>query len=134
MRLSIQNPSERESTLIGVVILTRVGKSDQLRFSRERHSTPTYPVVQAAIYVPRPNLEIYIKSLAYSGPKIWNTLPESIRNAPNLGLFKHLDLRSVRNQTLYVPRPNLEIYIKSLAYSGPKIWNTLPESIRNAPN
>ena len=46
----------------------------------------------------------------------------------------NLDLRSVRNQTLYVPRPNLELYRKSIAYSGPKIWNTLPESVRNAPN
>ena len=49
--LSIQKPSERESSLIGVVILTWVGKCDQLRFSPEHHSTPTYPVVQAAISV-----------------------------------------------------------------------------------
>ena len=49
--LSIQKPSERESTVIGAVILTCVGKSDQLRFSPERHSTITYPVIQAAIGV-----------------------------------------------------------------------------------
>ena len=46
----------------------------------------------------------------------------------------NLDLRSVTNKNLYVPKPNLEIYRKSLAYSGPKNWNTRPASVRNAPN
>ena len=46
----------------------------------------------------------------------------------------NLDLRSASNQTLYVPKPNLEIYRKSFSYSGPKIWNTLPELVRNAPS
>ena len=45
----------------------------------------------------------------------------------------NLDLRSTRNQTLHVPKPNLEMYRKTLAYSGPKIWNNLPESVRTAP-
>lgn len=46
----------------------------------------------------------------------------------------NLDLRSATNQTLYVPKPTLEIYRRSLTYSGPKLWNTLPESVRNAPS
>ena len=46
----------------------------------------------------------------------------------------NLDLRSVTNQNLYAPKPKLEIYRKSLAYSGPKIWNTLPASVKNAPS
>ena len=47
--LSIQMPSEQESNLIGLVIRTWIGKSDQLRFSHERYST--VPVVQAATSV-----------------------------------------------------------------------------------
>ena len=46
--LSIQRPSERGLSLIEVVIITWVGKSDQLRFSPEYRSTLTYPVIQAA--------------------------------------------------------------------------------------
>ena len=42
-----------------------------------------------------------------------------------------VSLRSLTDSTLYVPKPNLEIYRKTLAYSGPKIWNTLPESVRS---
>ena len=45
----------------------------------------------------------------------------------------NLDLRSATNQWLYMPKPKLEIYRKSLSYSGPKLWNSLPESVRNAP-
>ena len=45
----------------------------------------------------------------------------------------NLDLRSTTNQTLHIPKPKLEIYRKSLSYSGPKLWNALPESVRNAP-
>ena len=44
----------------------------------------------------------------------------------------NLALRSTTNQTLHIPKPRLEIYRKSLSYFGPKIWNTLPESGRNA--
>ena len=45
-----------------------------------------------------------------------------------------VNLRSLTDSTLYVPKPNLEIYRKTLAYSGPKIWNTLPESVRSSPS
>ena len=42
----------------------------------------------------------------------------------------NLDLRSTTNQTLHIPKPKLEIYRKLLSYSGPKLWNALPESVR----
>ena len=45
-----------------------------------------------------------------------------------------VNLRSISDSTLYAPKPNLEIYRKTFAYSGSKIWNALPESIRSAPS
>ena len=45
-----------------------------------------------------------------------------------------VNLRSLTDSTLYVQKPNLEIYRKTFAYSGSKIWNTLPESVRSAPS
>ena len=45
-----------------------------------------------------------------------------------------INLRSLTDTTLYIPQPKLEIFRKSLAYSGPKIWNTLPEFVRDAPS
>ena len=46
------------------------------------------PCPRSQTDVPKPNLEIYRKTFAYSGSKIWNTPPESIRSAPSLGAFK----------------------------------------------
>ena len=40
-------------------------------------------------------------------------------------------LRSATENLLYVPKPNIELYRDSLAYSGSKIWNSIPEHIRN---
>jgi exonuclease III len=36
------------------------------------------------------------------------------------------NLRSFDNMTLYKPKPNCEKFKKSLMYSGPEVWNTLP--------
>jgi len=41
-------------------------------------------------------------------------------------------LRSSNNNELHIPKPRLEFYRKSLSYSGPKIWNSIPLNIREA--
>ena len=47
-------------------------------------------------------------------------------------LYQNRQLRSSTNNLLYVPKPNLEIFRKSISYAGPKLWNSLPLEIRNA--
>ena len=42
-----------------------------------------------------------------------------------------ISLRSTTENLLYVPQLNIEPYRNSLAYSGSKIWNSIPEHIRN---
>jgi hypothetical protein len=42
------------------------------------------------------------------------------------------NLRSSNNLDLHVPKPLSEKFRKSLLYSGPKLWNTLPETIKHA--
>ena len=42
------------------------------------------------LIVPRPHTEIFKRSLAYAGPKIWNSLPIAIREVPNINIFKCL--------------------------------------------
>jgi hypothetical protein len=41
-------------------------------------------------------------------------------------------LRSCNNSELYIPKPENDKFKKSLLYSGPKLWNTLPLNIRKA--
>jgi exonuclease III len=40
------------------------------------------------------------------------------------------NLRSFDNMTLYKPKPNCEKFKKSLMYSGPEVWNTLPLTLK----
>ena len=40
--------------------------------------------------VPFPRKDIYKKSIAYSGVKVWNSLPDNVRNVEHLFLFKYL--------------------------------------------
>jgi len=47
-------------------------------------------------------------------------------------VIENRQLRSSTNNLLYVPKPNLEIFRKSISYAGPKLWNCLPLEIRNA--
>ena len=49
-------------------------------------------------------------------------------------VIQQFNLRSLTDSTLCVPKPNLEIYRKTFAYSGSKILNTLPESVRGVPS
>ena len=40
-------------------------------------------------------------------------------------------LRSVNTSSFQIPRPQKEIFKQSLIYSGPIIWNNLPDSLKN---
>lgn len=41
-----------------------------------------------------------------------------------------MPLRSTRANLLYVPKPNIELFRNSMAYSGSRIWNDLPEDAK----
>ena len=55
-------------------------KSDTLRSKRTQH--------QNNLVVPRPDFNT--KSLAFLGPKIWNSLPVNIKSAETFEVFKKL--------------------------------------------
>ena len=40
-------------------------------------------------------------------------------------------LRSVNTSSFHIPRPQKEIFKQSLIYSGPIIWNNLPDWLKN---
>jgi hypothetical protein len=42
------------------------------------------------------------------------------------------NLRSSDNLELYIPKPNKHLFKKSLSYSGPQVWNTLPLNVRQS--
>ena len=46
-------------------------------------------------------------------------------------VYDHL-LTSPHNNLLYVPKPNIEVFRNSFSYSGSKIWNAIPETIKHS--
>ena len=38
---------------------------------------------------PKPNLDIFKRSFMYSSTKLWNNIPQSLRESPSLNTFKH---------------------------------------------
>ena len=47
-----------------------------------------YGTLRNDIVVPKPRIDIFKTSLAYSGAHLWNSLPKAIRQAPSLTCFK----------------------------------------------
>ena len=51
------------------------------------------------LYVPKPNIEQFRNSLSYSGSKIWNSIPENIKQCDTVALFKKKYIQSVQKET-----------------------------------
>ena len=43
-------------------------------------------------------------------------------------------VRSVSNNNMLIKRHNSKIFEKSLQYGGPRLWNSLPQAIRDSPS
>ena len=65
--------------------------------------------------------------------KIMNNLAPTYMN----NLFQYTNeihnrnLRSTTENLLYVPKPKCEIFRNSFAYSGAKLWNSIPQNIKS---
>ena len=61
-------------------------------FSLLKHITQREPRSknQMNMYIPKPFCESFKKSLMYLGPKTWNNLPQEIKEAPSLSVFKKM--------------------------------------------
>ncbi|XP_053400822.1 uncharacterized protein LOC128557467 [Mercenaria mercenaria] len=68
---------------------------------------------------------------------VYKALQTESQNCPDYlkNKFKYVNnnkLRSSQQQLLYIPKPNLEFFRKSLNYSGPKLWNDIPLHVRSS--
>ena len=58
--------------------------------------------------------------------------PTYISNLFEFPSSERHSVRSVSNNDMLIKRHNTKIFKKSLQYGGPRLWNSLPTSIRNA--
>ncbi len=70
---------------------------NKFTFTHSIHNLNLRSCASNLLYVPKPHREIFRKSLAYSGSRIWNTLPDTVRQAKNLETFKNLYLKWKRS-------------------------------------
>lgn len=47
--------------------------------------------------LPKPNIELYKSSLAFSGPVVWNCLANNVKNAPSVESFHNRCIKGMRN-------------------------------------
>ena len=94
--------------------------------------TPSVELFPELKWIMFPDRVIYQKAILMY--KIMHNLaPSYLSNIFTLSSEVHeRSLRSTTENLLYVPKPKIELYRNSLAYSGSKIWNSIPEHIRNS--
>ena len=68
--------------------LTPAYLTNMFTFSKEVHDRTLRSTADNLLYIPKPNTEHYRNSLAYSGSKIWNSIPNHLRNAVSLQQFR----------------------------------------------
>ena len=66
-----------------------------------------------------------IDVLSLNETRLDNSINDQTLNIPNYCLL------SVTNNDVMVPRANMSLFKSSLAYNGPKLWNNLPNEIKN---
>ena len=64
---------------------------DLFKFTNETHDHCLKSALDNLLYVPKPNCELYRNSLAFSGSKIWNSIPQDKKNSDSVAIFKLLD-------------------------------------------
>ena len=69
------------------------------QFTSEIHNRSLRSTSEDLLYIPKPKLEIYKNTLTCSGSKIWNAIPENIRNSDTLPHFKKKYLQWVAIQS-----------------------------------
>jgi hypothetical protein len=72
-------------------------------------------------------LQIY-KCLCNEAPNYLSNLLKYVgKNNP-------YNLRNIEDKNLFIPKPKMSLFKNSFSYSGPKLWNQLPTTIRSSPN
>ena len=62
---------------------------DLFTYTRDINAYCTRSTTTDELHVPRANKQLFTQSLQYNGAKLWNLLPQSLRSANSLGVFKH---------------------------------------------
>ena len=99
---------------------------------RTDFNTPSQEMFQELGWSPVPNRIKYNKAvLTYRA--LNNLTPAYITNLLKpMSQVHSLNLRSSENGSLYIPKSRTSLYSGSFSCSAPRLWNALPQSVREA--
>ena len=101
--LKIMNLSQRYNYFISTLMYKCLnGKSPSylanlFKSVSSGHNRDTGQSSNNSLYLPKPNVESFRRSLKYAGANLWNNLPQTVRNFSSLELFK----ATYKNQILF---------------------------------
>ena len=61
---------------------------NEFRFVRDIHTYPTRSSCNNNIVLPLVKTEFFKRTLSYTGPVLWNSLPPDLRNSASANIFK----------------------------------------------
>ena len=93
--------------------LTPAYLTNMFTFSKEVHDRTLRSTADNLLYIPKPNIEHYRNSLAYSGSKIWNSIPNHLRNAVSLQQFRkgYLDWAATQEHSLLYEQNSIFAFV-----------------------
>ena len=94
-QLSWMTFPERESNLSKAVIMYKIFNNltplylpEYFKMTLDIHQRSLRSTAESLLYIPKPNTELFHKSLSYSGSKIWNAIPDHIKQSTSIAHFK----------------------------------------------
>jgi len=81
------------------IFMHRVSHSSAPRYLMDLFSPAAsqYKKTRKSLFVPRPRIDIFKNSIAYSGAHLWNALPEEITQVTSISAFKAQLFRHLKN-------------------------------------
>ena len=97
----------------------------------EPHQSPSFELFQKLQW-----LTVYEQLQQQKAVTVYKSLnnlyPQYMKDLFHVNVSAYDNLRSSSYNNLQVPFPRTETFKKSLTYSGPLLWNSLPESVKNS--
>ena len=112
--------------------LTKLQKRANQIILKVNYATPSASMFQELECLPVSKRIKYKKAiLTYKA--LNNLMPQYITDLlKSMSHIHSVNLRSSENGTLHVPRSRTKLYERSFSCSAPRVWNSLPHSVRNA--
>ena len=83
--------------------------SDSIVMNADINEYNTRGAQNRKVYQPRPRREKYKNSFLYKAGELWNALPQSVKESPDLDTFKQR-YKALNSRSSLQPKPYLDVF------------------------